>query len=129
MRKKNGKQRIIKGSKLALWKMHLDYWGGTSIPTTSLDFPREACSVRADAKREPSNKDRFREIAEVLEISNFPGHFKGLQEIFSFCLLGEELISLGPGGPRTGEENGTYSTSLFSMTCEIHISGLDAVSL
>ena len=63
--------------------------GGTSIPTTSPDFPREACAVRADAKLEPSNKYRFGEIAEEMEISNFPGHFKGFQEIFIFCLLGE----------------------------------------
>ena len=53
----------------------------------------------------------------------------GLRETFRFRLLGEERISLGPGGPRAGKATGTYSTSTSSTTSEIRTPGLNTVSL
>ena len=100
-------------------------------PTNPLqrDSPREACAIKTDAKLVSNIKDRFWEVAGELEMSEFRGNFTGLREIFLFCLLGEEIILVGPGGPRAGEATSPYSTPLCFTTSEFRTSGLDAVSL
>ena len=89
--------------------------------------PRDACAVRADAKLGSSTTDRFWEIAERLELSNFLGNFTGILETFLFRLLGEERNLLGPVGARRGEASGTYSMHPSSTTSENCNPGLDAV--
>ena len=93
------------------------------------DFSREAGAAKADAKLGSATKERLGGLAGGLETSNLRGNFTGLRVFFLFRLLEEELILLGPGGPRAGGATGTYSTRPSSTTSDILTPGLDAVSL
>ena len=76
-----------------------------------------------------STRERLWGLAGGLETSNLRGNFTGLRVIFLFCLVEEELILHGPGGPRAGRATSTYSTRPSSTTSDIFTPGLDAVSL
>ena len=105
MRKKNGKHRFIKRSKLSLWKTHLEYWGRVSIPTTSTRFLTRSLCCRSGCKigilYQRSSLGKSRATGNL----KFPRQLHGAPRDFSLPLAGGGTNFSGPRRTKSSQNN------------------------
>ena len=129
MRRRRGKQQVLKIRKLCLLRASLEHWGGTSIPPTSAKLPTRRLCCQSRCKTRIIYQRLLLGCRRRTRNLKFPRQLHGAKRGCSLPLAGGITNLLGPVGPKAGETTGTYSTHSSSTTLMICTSGFVAVSL